>query len=239
MHSTQWPCLSHNDAAVFRKHLLLPNRLKIRQVSRPHTSLNKKSCHWHWCCEWVQPCPAQEPLTAASRQQWVQQAQALHKQAQLVQPRLRATKDVKSDLCDEADLEVAIAADESSGSVPERKPMQAMAMPRKIKQASTGKATSAAQGTTSRVVPKQQQTTSNGSHGSTYAGLGGYAKRVATAGVHCLVANICLCIAARNIGWTQTLFKQDQAALHQTQTCMLAYAAVRWHVQPQTQYIVL
>ena len=123
-------------------------------------------------------------VSRASGQQWLRQAQTLHKQLYCTHQRLCAVKDSEYDVFDEEDS----SDEESQASIPERKPMQAMAMPKKKKGSTQQQATNngAARSVASPADRSKERPAAKGEvKAATYTGIGGYDARVKAAGRSC------------------------------------------------------
>ena len=198
MHSLHQPRLSPAENNLARKSLLLASRLKHQQVCQP-SDLKVCTGNYAFVSQWS---PVQTKTSAANSQQWLRQAQPLHEQhAQggsqrlcarardretwryLPQPYETYKHGSKTYGGSEPDWDNIV---ESSGTpdmtLPARKPMQAMSMPKKKQ--GTGQAgpvqkfstvRNVESGARSRIPEVPARTSS--------AGIGDYAKRVKAAGV--------------------------------------------------------
>ena len=135
----------------------------------------------------------QTKATQASHQQWLRQAQPLHKQHERGSQRLCVQSyssdnylDSPDDDWTDDDIELARQAATGSASTPDRKPMQAVAMPRKTtgagRKQSAGQLRSVRlQDGTRTFLPKSEVAANTAP--PKYTGVGDYDRRMKAAGV--------------------------------------------------------
>lgn len=183
MHSLRSPWTLQAKGISARKSLLLASRLKHQQVCQPS---DPPVCTGK--CKLISQCLLMQRKTcAANTEQWLRQAQHLHKQTERGgTQRLSARRQVHraggpvSDLGQVSDDEweeiSPTAPDRKVASLPDRKSMQAIAMPKKKQGPGARLQTVHLQGGGRAWRPVQQEP-------KEYSGIGDYARRAKEAGV--------------------------------------------------------
>ena len=194
-----------------RKSLLLVSRLKHQQVCQPSdpTVCTGKSIL-------VSQCPSQKKTSDANSQQWLRQAQPLHKQQErggtqrlCAQPRIRRSGPglVSNHEQPVYDYEESLATPQDNNPVhpSDRKTMQAIAMPKKGDKVQTVRF----QGGGRAQLPVSQE--------PKYTGIGDYARRAKAAGGFFNIVTIITHSSSR-----QARYLQGTSSLASPKQCVLS-----------------
>ena len=176
MHSLHSPWTSQAEGCSARKSLLLASRLKFQQVCQPS---DPPVCAGK--SKFLSSCQHMQMKTSdANTQHWLRQAQPLHQQSErsgtiqrlCAQPQISRYGPVSDDEWGES---LPPPRDSKRVNAPDRKSMQAIAMPKKKQGPGDKLQTVQLQGGGKAQVPAPQE--------PTHTGIGDYARRVKQAGV--------------------------------------------------------